>query len=123
MFKKKINEKLNEIFKELYGLTNVTYEMKKKLHDTYVECSRDRTTKTIESQQKTIEQLTDALCDKYKHGLFIFSEDGKIPKVIRNGKELTNDLTTGFSISWDRGEFPDIRFEQIGGTWKDDEEE
>lgn len=71
---------------------------------------------TIRLQQRTIEQLMKALCSKYEHGLFVFSEDGKIPTVIRNGKELTNNLTTSFSIDWSHGEFPDIKFSQIGGT-------
>ena len=76
---------------------------------------------TIESQQRTIEQLTNALKDKYEHGLFIFSEDCKIPTVIRNGKELTNDLTTHFGIEWDRGETPLINIEQAAGTIADSE--
>lgn len=77
--------------------------------------------KTIESQQRTIEQLTNALKDKYEHGLFIFSEDCKIPMVIRNGKELTNELTTHFSIEWNRGETPLINIEQAAGTVADSE--
>lgn len=71
---------------------------------------------TIENQQRTIEQLVGALKDKYEHGLFIFSEEGKIPKVIRNGKELTNDLTSEFKIVWREGRFPDIDIKQIAGT-------
>ena len=72
--------------------------------------------KVIEKQQATISQLLGALCNKYEHGLFVFSEDGKIPTVIRNGKELTNEMTTSFSVSWTPGEFPNIQFEQVGGT-------
>ena len=41
----------------------------------------------VKSQQKTIETLTNALCDKYNHGVFVYSEDGKMPMVIRNGKK------------------------------------
>lgn len=77
--------------------------------------------KTIISQQRTIEQLTKALCDKYERGLFIFSEDGKIPMVIRNGKELTNDMTTFFSIEWSPGEVPDIHIDQLAATYHDEE--
>ena len=77
------------------------------------------TGKLVESQQRTIEVLTNALCDKYKDGLFIYSEDGKIPTVIRNGKELTDDLTQEFSINWAIGEFPNINIEQVAGTHKD----
>lgn len=74
---------------------------------------------TIESQQRTIEQLTNALKDKYEHGLFIFSEDCKIPTVIRNGKELTNELTSCFSIDWEYGAAPNITIEQFAGTVHD----
>lgn len=73
----------------------------------------------IESQQRTIDVLTNALCDKYNNGLFIYSEDGKIPTVIRNGKELTDDLTQEFTINWAIGNFPNINIEQIAGTHKD----
>lgn len=84
--------------------------------------SKDNYIDTLKSQQRTIEQLLDALSDKYEHGLFIFSEDGKIPTVIRNGKVLTNKMTTSFSIDWSNGEYPNIQFEQVGGTWEHDEE-
>ena len=89
-------------------------------------CEHDRNKEsyieTLNSQQRTIEQLMNALRDKYEHGLFIFSEDGKIPTVIRNGKTLTNDMTTSFSIDWTTGEFPNIQFEQVGGTSRYDNE-
>lgn len=78
--------------------------------------------KTIDSQQRTIEQLTNALMDKYKHGLFIFSEDGRNPMVIRNGKELTNKMTTYFDIAWKPGEIPCITIEQCAVTYHDMEE-
>ena len=84
-----------------------------------IEKKLNNASKTIESQQRTIEQLTNALKDKYEHGLFIFSEDCKMPMVIRNGKELTNDLTTHFGIEWDRGETPLINIEQAAGTIAD----
>lgn len=83
--------------------------------------SKDNYIDTLKSQQRTIEQLLNALSDKYEHGLFIYSEDGKIPTVIRNGKILTNDMTTSFNIDWTNGEFPNIQFEQIGGTYEEDE--
>ena len=42
--------------------------------------------------------------------------------VIRNGKELTNDLTTSFSIDWTNGELPNIQIEQLAGTHHDMDE-
>lgn len=80
---------------------------------------REKYKDIVESQQRTIDALTNALCDKYKDGLFIYSEDCKIPTVIRNGKELTDDLTEEFSISWSIGELPHINIEQFAGTHKD----
>ena len=79
----------------------------------------ERMSSTIVSQQRTIEQLTNALKDKYEHGMFIFSEDCKIPTVIRNGKELTNNMTSCFSIEWVHGETPNITIEQFAGTISD----
>lgn len=83
--------------------------------------SKDNYIATLKSQQRTIEQLLNALSEKYEHGLFIYSEDGKIPTVIRNGKLLTDNMTTSFSIDWINGDFPNIQFEQIDGTYEDDE--
>ena len=81
----------------------------------------NKVTGIIESQQKTIKTLTDALCNKYEHGLFIYSEDGKMPMVIRNGTHMTDSLTQSFSIDWTPGEMPNINIEQVAGTWEDDE--
>lgn len=126
---KKIYAKFDEVFKSLKDLEGKSNSINNRLydaHDTYEKIITQTQKnykdymKTIESQQKVIQQLMGALCDKYEHGLFIFSEDGKIPTVIRNGKTLTNDMTTSFSIDWMTGEFPNIQFEQVGGTWKDD---
>lgn len=126
---KKLNEKLDKIFNEMIG--GFTRNDKR-----YVNIYNDIASmqiaiqhmpkiqsleKTIESQQRTIEQLTNALKDKYEHGLFVFSEDGKIPTVIRNGKELTNELTSYFGIDWTRGELPNISIEQHAGTYYDSE--
>ena len=76
----------------------------------------DNMSKTITSQQRTIEQLTNALMNKYEHGLFVLSEDCKTPMVIRNGKEVINDRNTYFRITWAPGETPIIETEQSVGT-------
>jgi hypothetical protein len=78
--------------------------------------------KTIESQQRTIEALTNALQDKYKKGLFIYSEDCKMTKVIRNGKELTNPYVRSLCISWEYGGAPEITIDEIAGTTLSDDE-
>lgn len=86
------------------------------------EREKNRMQETITSQQRTIEQLTNALKDKYEHGLFVLSEDCKSPMVIRNGKEITNEFTTYFNITWAQGEVPKIETEQMVGTFSGDEE-
>lgn len=72
----------------------------------------DNMSKTIFSQQRTIEQLTNALKDKYEHGLFIFSEDCKVITAIQNGEELTNKFTSYFNVTWSAGELPMITIER-----------
>lgn len=77
--------------------------------------------RTIESQQRTIKILTEALCNKFSNGFFIVSDGGEFPRVIRNGKELTDDLTTSISIKWDINNCPDIDISQSSITSIDDE--
>lgn len=104
------------------GFSNIE-EIKERV--TYISNNKEylenKVTGIIESQQKTIKTLTDALCNKYEHGLFVYSEDGKMPMVIRNGKPMTDSLTQSFSIDWTPGEIPNINIEQIAGTWEGDE--
>lgn len=104
------------------GFRNIE-EIKERV--TYISNNKEylenKVTGIIESQQKTIKTLTDALCNKYEHGLFVYSEDGKMPMVIRNGKPMTDSLTQSFSIDWTPGEIPNINIEQIAGTWEGDE--
>ena len=130
MFKKLLN-KINDRLDRFENNTKANYEIglekihneNKQIYDK-VRCLPDfeKRNKMIESQQRTIEALTNALCDKYNHGLFIYSEDGNVPMVIRNGKELTNDMTTEFSICWCPGEAPNIQIEQIAATHHEDGE-
>lgn len=82
----------------------------------------DSMSKIITSQQRTIEQLTNALINKYEHGLFVLSEDCKTPMVIRNGKEILNDRTTYFRITWAAGEAPIFETEQMVGTLSGEED-
>jgi hypothetical protein len=107
---------LNQVFRDYYDIIGTN------IHSINVRMPDIKSMeKTIESQQRTLEQLTNALKDKYEHGLFIFSEDCKIPMVIRNGKELTNEMTSYFGIDWTRGESPNISIEQFAGTCHDSE--
>jgi hypothetical protein len=77
---------------------------------------------TIASQQRTIEALTNALQDKYEKGLFIYSEDCEMTKVIRNGKELTNPHVRSLCVSWELGCAPEITIDEIAGTFGYEEE-
>ena len=94
------------------------------IHDRIISLQRtvEREKNDKEKLYVTLKALSNALCDKYEHGLFIFSEDGKIPMVIRNGKELTNDMTTSFNIDWCPGEIPEIHIDQCAATRHDIED-
>jgi hypothetical protein len=115
-----ILEKTNSNYKDIRDDIKKIDSLVKKTNDK-LQYEIDSAQRIIERQQKTIEQLIGALKDKYEHGLFILSEDGKMPMVIRNGKELTDNLTQSFSIDWTPGEIPYIEFTQVGATWEDDE--
>lgn len=124
---KRIHDRIDMII-EIVGKINRDIDYLFRDINTHIKVVRDNVVripevefmqKTIDSQQRTIEQLTNALKDKYDHGLFIFSEDGKIPMVIRNGKELTNELTSYFGIDWNVGEIPTINIEQRAVTYHD----
>lgn len=130
MFKKLLN-KINDRLDKFESNTKANYEIGlEKIYNEHKQIydkvrylpDFEKRNKTIESQQRTIEALTNALCDKYNHGLFIYSEDGYVPMVIRNGKELTNDMTSQFSICWCPGEAPNIQIEQIAATHYNDGE-
>lgn len=125
---KKIYEKFEllrcYIRDEFNNQSNSHYDIKKlvKTESESIRAKLDKMEQVIISQQRTIEQLTNALKDKYEHGLFIFSEDCKIPMVIRNGKEIVNDMVSRFSIDWAVGEAPNIEVEQFAGTVSDMED-
>lgn len=77
--------------------------------------------KTIASQQRTIEALTNALQDKYEKGLFVYSEDCKVIKVIRNGKALTNPYVRSLRVDWALDCAPEIIIDEFAGTFGDEE--
>ena len=121
------------MFKKLYEKLDTAYEFAKgnfikqsnEHYDTRsvvrkesedIKTKFDKMERVVTSQQRTIEQLTNALKDKYEHGLFVLSEDCKTPMVIRNGKEILNGRTTYFRITWAVGEAPTIETEQFVGT-------
>lgn len=72
----------------------------------------NRMSKTIASQQRTIEQLTNALKDKYEHGLFVYSEDGRIVKAIQDGEEISLDRMTYFGVEWSVGKTVGVSIER-----------
>ena len=67
---------------------------------------------TISSQQRTIEQLTNALKDKYEHGLFVFSEDGKIVTAIQDGEEIMANRMSYLNVEWSVGEAVSVTVER-----------
>ena len=67
----------------------------------------------ISSQQRTIEQLTNALHDKYKHGLFVLSDDGSNFMLIKNGEKITNEKLSFCRVTWSPGEAVSVETEYI----------
>ena len=67
----------------------------------------------IESQQRTIEQLTSALQDKYEHGLFVLSNDGKNFMLIKNGEKITNDRLAFCRVTWTPTDFVSVETEYM----------
>lgn len=132
MFFKKFKEQLSDLEDNIILIRSYTHKVNQEMDDVKniresVRWSVDnkvylerKIEGIIKSQQNTIETLMSALCNKYKHGLFIYSEDGKIPTVIRNGKQITDNLTQSFSIDWTVGEMPNIDITQVAGTWEED---
>ena len=126
MFKKlyaKIDDLYEFVKNNFKGLTEARYDTLREVRQTSdsIKVKFDKMEEVITSQQRTIEQLTNALMNKYKHGLFVVSEDCKTPTVIRNGKEVLNERTTYFRITWSVGEAPLIETEQMVGTFSGEE--
>lgn len=119
---KKIYEKFNNLQRAIeYGFLSLKdhhFDTRKivRSESEGMKAQFNKLERVISSQQRTIEQLTNALIGKYENGLFVISEDCKLPFVIRNGKKITNEFTTDFHISWSRGEAPTIQIEQVVGT-------
>ena len=68
--------------------------------------------KTIISQQNTIEQLTNALRDKYEHGLFVYSKDGHVIKAIQDGEEISLNRMSYLDVQWSAGETVGVTIER-----------
>lgn len=58
----------------------------------------------IEMQNKSIENLTNLLCNKYEHGLFVMTNDEEMPTVIKDGKFITNNKVSSFNVNWSLGD-------------------
>ena len=119
------------MFKKLYGKINCIYEKQdranrdyNRLLDSFYDLSKliqdlpknmlqiKSMENTIESQQRTIEQLTNALKDKYEHGLFVFSEDGKIVTAIQDGEEIMTNRMSYLNVEWSVGEIVSVTVER-----------
>lgn len=114
-----IKDHVRSIFEEVISIDEIRNHNEYILRD--VKHLRNQADKTIKYQQKTIEALANALCNKYEHGIFIYSQDGEMPTVIRDGKLMTDDFTQAFSIDWTIGNFPNISIEQGAVTLSRDE--
>lgn len=65
---------------------------------------KEREFNIIESQQKTIDNLTDALCEKYKQGLLVMYDGKNDPVIIKDGENIMNTNVSRFDIDWSKGE-------------------
>lgn len=126
---KKIHKKINDLQSYLYNRMNALCSTNNEIMKE-IRLIKSRTLdmpqiinmkNTIESQQRTIEALTNALQDKYEKGLFVYSQDYKITKVIRNGKELTHPYVRSLHIDWAYNCAPEIIIDEIVGTFPDEE--
>lgn len=107
---KKLYQKFDELHKFIakhFNTQTEEHEQTRRLiyakHD-QVTLHLSNMSKTIESQQRTIEQLTNAMRDKYEHGLFVLSDDGTNFMVIKNGEEIVNDRVAYCRVIWEPGE-------------------
>lgn len=119
------------MFKKLYGKINTIYEKQdranrdyNRLLDGHYDLSQlikdnikhipkvKSLENIIESQQRTIEQLTNALKDKYEHGLFVYSEDGHVIKAIQDGEEISLHRMSYLDVTWSAGESVGVTIER-----------
>lgn len=88
-----------------------TRNMMNKLSGEY-ESKLDNLSKIVISQQSTIEQLTNALRDKYEHGLFVYSKDGQVIKAIQDGEEISLNRMSYLDVQWSAGEAVGVTIER-----------
>lgn len=104
---KDIKEQLNVIQRDVDLIersTNILSSRDKAItHNPYEEYYK-KATEVIEMQSKTIEKLANLLCNKYEHGLFVMSNDGENPTVIKDGKIITNNKMSSFRVDWAYGD-------------------
>ena len=107
---KKIYEKLDTIYdfiKTSYkNMADTRYDIFREMRQSTdsIKIKFDDLESVVESQQRTIEQLTNAMRDKYEHGLFVLSDDGTNLMVIKNGEEIVNDSVAYCRVTWAPGE-------------------
>lgn len=75
---------------------------------------------TLEYYEHIIESLCEALCNKFEKGFLIVSRDGEIPIVISNGKVLTDNNTSGITLTWQNGECPEIEIHGLEYDYEED---
>lgn len=124
MFKKLKNEIVKEISNDIDMLefrnTQSLNATNEKIISHITKTARHECSNTIEYQQRIIETLCDALCDKFEKGFLIVSRNNEIPIVISNGKVLTDNSTQGIELSWRNGECPEIEIDGFEGNCEED---
>lgn len=67
------------------------------------------------SDAKTINMLTQALCDKYSKGIFIMYDEHNPREVviIKDGGIIDMSNATSVSFCWDKDEFPRMSIDRV----------
>lgn len=118
MFKKRICAQLNIIIEKMkaglssqLGEHQITRDMINRQY-TVNQKELEKMSTIITSQQRTIEQLTNVLKDKYEHGLFVYSEDGQVIKAIQDGEEISLNRMSYLSVVWSASEAVSVTVER-----------
>ena len=113
---KDIKEQLNVIQRDIDMIERHTNTLTNKseaiTYNPYEEYYK-KAVEAIEMQNKTIENLVNILCGKYEHGLFVMTNDCGNPTVIKDGKIITSNKVSSFSVDWSHGETITLSYDEI----------
>lgn len=99
---KKIIENEHKIGNRVNSILDSQIEQEKRLNN-------------ISNNVKTINMLTQTLCDKYSKGTFIMYDEHNPREIviISDGKRIDMSGVISVSFSWDINEFPSLSIDRI----------